>query len=132
MLKRLDHVEIVPQDFARSLAFYTETRGFRLDHRIAVDGAPIVEVAYLRLGSSAIELLRADPPSPVARRRGQTGYNAMAWEVDDMDAALRDLAAKGVAPTWGPRRTPTYVRAEIADPDGNSIELRQWLKRSAG
>ncbi|MGH6969741.1 MAG: VOC family protein [Stellaceae bacterium] len=129
MLKRLDHVEIVPLDFARSLAFYTDILGFKLDHRIAVDGAPIVEVAYLRLGDSAVELLRADPPSPAARRRGQTGYNAMAWEVDDMAAALRDLAAKGVAPTWGPKRTPTYVRAEIADPDGNAIELRQWLKR---
>jgi glyoxylase I family protein len=131
MLKRIDHVEIVPRDFERSLAFYVGALGFMLDHRIPVDAPPIKEVVYLRLNGSAIELLRAEPATPRNHQRGQAGYNAMAWEVDDMDATLRDLAAKGIAPSWGPRTTPTYIRAEIADPDGNSIELRQWLEKLA-
>ena len=25
-------------------------------------------------------------------------------------------------------KQPTYARAEIRDPDGNPIELRQWLR----
>ncbi|MBV8536042.1 MAG: VOC family protein [Alphaproteobacteria bacterium] len=131
MLKRIDHVEIVPQDFERSLAFYTGTLGFTLDHRypLPADAAPIKEVVYLTLNGSALELLRAEPAAVHEREPGQVGYNAMAWEVDDMEATLRDLAAKGIAPTWGPRTRPTYIRAEIADPDGNAIELRQWLKR---
>ena len=128
MLKRIDHVEIVPQDFERSLAFYTQMLGFTVDHRIPVDAAPIKEVAYLTLNGSAIELLRAEPATVHDRERGQVGYNAMAWEVDDMEATLRDFAAKGIAPSWGPRTAPTYIRAEITDPDGNTIELRQWLK----
>jgi glyoxylase I family protein len=128
MLKRIDHVEIVPQDFERSLAFYTQMLGFTVDHRIPIDAPPIKEVAYLTLNGSAIELLRAEPATVHDRERGQVGYNAMAWEVDDMEATLRDLAAKGIAASWGPRTTPTYIRAEITDPDGNSIELRQWLK----
>ena len=37
MLKRIDHVEIVPQDFERSIAFYTGTLGFKLDHRYPID-----------------------------------------------------------------------------------------------
>ena len=131
MLKRIDHVEIVPQNFDRSLAFYTGTLGFTLDHRYPIDASPIKEVAYLTLNGSAIELLRAEPAAVQARQSGQVGYNAMAWEVDDMEATLRHLAAKGIAPTWGPRTRPTYIRAEIADPDGNAIELRQWLKAPA-
>jgi glyoxylase I family protein len=132
MLKRLDHVEIVPGDFARSLAFYTDVLGFKVDHRIAVNAPPLNEVVYLTLGGSAIELLRVDVPAPASRRIGEAGYNAMAWEVDDMDGTLHDLAAKGIAPTWGPRRSPGYIRAEIADPDGNSIELREWRRKPDG
>ena len=29
--------------------------------------------------------------------------------------------------SWGPVKRPEYARAEIRDPDGNGIELRQWL-----
>jgi glyoxylase I family protein len=128
MLKRIDHVEIVPQDLERSIAFYTEILGFKLDHRYPIDAPALKEVAYLTLNGSAIELLRADPPTARTPRNGEVGYRLMAWEVDDMAATLRDLAAKGVPTTWGPRTTPAFIRAEITDPDGNSIELRQWLK----
>jgi glyoxylase I family protein len=55
------------------------------------------------------------------------GYRMMALEVDDMDAALGFLKSKGIAPSWGPVKRPAYSRAEIRDPDGNAIELRQWL-----
>jgi hypothetical protein len=46
--------------------------------------------------------------------------------VEDMDGALRALKAQGVEPAWGPMKRPDYARAEIRDPDGNPIELRQW------
>jgi glyoxylase I family protein len=128
MLKRLDHVEIIPRDFERSLAFYTGVLGFTVDHRYPIDAPPLKEVAYLTLHDSAIELLRAENPLPRAQQQGQAGYRLMAWEVDDMEATLKDLAAKGVQPSWGPRRRDEFVRAEITDPDGNAIELRQWFK----
>jgi hypothetical protein len=28
-------------------------------------------------------------------------------------------------------KRPDYARAEIRDPDGNPIELRQWYRRSS-
>jgi len=37
------------------------------------------------------------------------------------------LKASGVEASWGPVKRPTYARAEIRDPDGNAIELRQWI-----
>lgn len=44
-----------------------------------------------------------------------------------MDAALAYLKGKGIEASWGPMKRPDYARAEIRDPDGNSIELRQWI-----
>lgn len=50
----------------------------------------------------------------------------MALEVDDMDKAVEILTDKGVAITWGPVTLADSKRAEIKDPDGLPIELRQW------
>jgi glyoxylase I family protein len=56
------------------------------------------------------------------------GWQCLALEVDDMDAALNTLREKGVEAVWGPLKRPDYARAEIRDPDGNPIELRQWYR----
>jgi glyoxylase I family protein len=56
------------------------------------------------------------------------GWQFLALEVQDMDAALRHLEAHGVDASWGPMKRPDYARAEIRDPDGNPIELRQWYR----
>jgi glyoxylase I family protein len=132
MLKRIDHVEVVPKDFERSLAFYTDVLGFSVDHRYPIDAGPYKEVAYLRLNDLAVELLRVDHPVPRNEQSGQAGYRLMAWEVDDMEATLGELARKGISPSWGPRKREEYSRAEITDLDGNAIELRQWFKKRAG
>ena len=129
MLKRLDHVEIIPRDFERSLAFYTDVLGFTVDHRYPITTNGLLEVAYLVRNGAGIELLKSGRTLPERPPPEYSGYRLMAWEVDDLDAVLAQLARKGIKPTWGPRVTPDFKRAEIPDPDGNSIELRQWLKR---
>jgi glyoxylase I family protein len=53
----------------------------------------------------------------------------MALEVEDMHRAPEHLKAHGIEPSWGPKVRPTYARAEIRDPDGNPIELREWKER---
>jgi glyoxylase I family protein len=65
------------------------------------------------------------PPRSAEQR---LGWQCLALEVDDMDAALAMLKDKGVAPAWGPVKRQDYARAEIRDPDGNPIELRQWYR----
>jgi len=52
----------------------------------------------------------------------------MALEVDDMKKALEYLMGKGIDPVWGPVFRDKYARAEIRDPDGYHIELRQWMR----
>jgi hypothetical protein len=49
-------------------------------------------------------------------------------EVDDMQKAADYLRTKGVDIVWGPRVRETYSRAEICDPNGFHIELRQWFR----
>lgn len=129
MLKRTDHIEIVPQDFEASLVFYTDKLGFEISGRYPLDAPPYTELAYLRQGDVGLELLKIDSPDPHQEPGRRAGFRCIAWEVDDMDTTLADYGAKGVKTTWGPLRTDSFARAEIQDPDGNNIELRQWFSK---
>jgi hypothetical protein len=55
-------------------------------------------------------------------------YRMIALEVDDMQKTADYLRTKGVDIVWGPRVRETYSRAEICDPNGYHIELRQWFR----
>lgn len=128
MFKRIDHVEIVPVDIERSLAFYQEILGFTLRSRDRLDAPPLREVVYLQLGDSLLELLDVDSPEASARGSWPLGYRMMAVEVDEMAEALAWLSERGVEPSWGPVNRDDYARAEIRDPDGIPIEIRQWKR----
>ncbi|MCC6211673.1 MAG: VOC family protein [Burkholderiales bacterium] len=128
MFKRIDHIEIVTADEERAVRFYTEVLGFSVRSRATVPGG--LKLAYLDLGGTTVELMTWTETRPAPRPESEhLGYRMMALEVADMQHALQELKAKGVECTWGPIVRPTYARAEIRDPDGNSIELRQWMQR---
>ncbi|MCC6474766.1 MAG: VOC family protein [Burkholderiales bacterium] len=127
MFKRIDHIELVTADEERAVRFYTEVLGFSVRSRVTVPGG--LRLVYLDLGGTTVELMTYTETKPAPRTEGEhLGYRMMALEVDDMQGALGALAAMGVECTWGPLLRPTYARAEIRDPDGNSIELRQWIQ----
>lgn len=125
MFKRIDHVEILPGDFDRSMAFYQGVLGFRLVSRMPVQTGSLKEIAYLQLGDTVIELLHVKNPSPIPTSM-TVGYRAIALEVESMEAAITYLRDHGVYVTWGPIDLGTAIRAEITDPDGLTIELREW------
>ena len=127
LFRRIDHVEITPSDFDRSLAFYTDVFGFKVRERITVGVHPIRDIIFLELGDTMLELLDIVDPAAPAPGGPRVGYRMMAIEVEDMDDALAYLAEKGIRPSVEPRRYPSgSCRAEIRDPDGLSIELREW------
>ncbi|MCM0081236.1 VOC family protein [Geomonas sp. Red32] len=126
MFKRIDHIEIVARDFEGAIAFYSEVLGFTLKERMPVPAPPLKEIAYLSLGDTVLELMRVEGATDPERAPWEMGYRMMAIEVEDMDRALAFLAGKGVPVTWGPVTLGPSKRTEIKDPDGNSIELRQW------
>lgn len=126
MFKRIDHIELVTADPQRAERFYTEVLGFRVRRRDTVPGG--LQLTYLDLGGTTIELIWYSESTPQpAPREEHLGYRMMALEVENMDQAVDYLKSKGVNVVWGPKTRPTYSRAEIRDPDGNHIELRQWL-----
>ena len=126
MFRKIDHVEIVPSDFERSIAFYTEVLGFSVRERRTVAAPPIGDVVYLELGGSVLELLEFEGPAGLVAPGPRVGYRMMAVEVSDMNQALEYLAGKGIGASVAPKQYGTSWRAEITDPDGIPIELRQW------
>ncbi len=130
MFKRIDHVEIVTNQPEQTVAFYTDVLGFKVRSRDRIDrsslGVPM-NLTYLDLGDTTVELIAyeggAVEPLP---QHEHLGYRMMALEVDDMQRTIEYLGTKGVEIVWGPKTRETYARAEIRDPNGYHIELRQW------
>jgi len=131
MFKRIDHIELLTAQPQRAIDFYTQVLGFRVRERMRIPETPAgpLELVYLELGGTTVEVM-CYPEKQVPRREEQVrlGWQCLALEVEDMDKALALLKSRGVEPTWGPVKRPTYARAEIRDPDGNAIELRQWMR----
>jgi catechol 2,3-dioxygenase-like lactoylglutathione lyase family enzyme len=130
MFKRIDHIELLTARPEETIRFYTEVLGFAVRSRDRIPATPLgpLDLVYLDLGGTTVELMCYPEARPEPASRGEhLGYRMMALEVEDMARALNHLAAKGVAPVWGPKVRETYARAEIRDPDGNHIELRQWF-----
>jgi glyoxylase I family protein len=130
MFKRIDHVELVTDQPERTVKFYTEVLGFTVKSRDRIDrsglGVPM-DLVYLDLGGTVVELMSYEGATLApASQEEHLGYRMMALEVDDMEKTVDYLKTKGVDVVWGPKVREKYVRAEISDPDGNHIELRQW------
>jgi glyoxylase I family protein len=132
MFKRIDHVEIVTDQLDRTVQFYTDVLGFAVKARDRIDrsglGVPI-DLVYLDLDGTTVELIRYDGaavgPAPQSEH---LGYRMIALEVDDMQTTADYLRTKGVNIVWGPKVRESYSRAEICDPNGYRIELRQWFR----
>ena len=131
MFKRIDHIELLTAAPERTLAFYSDVLGFRERQRRRIPETPSgpLDLVYLELGGTTVEVMCYPEASAIPSRSPELrlGWQCLALEVEDMDSALGMLKEKGVEAAWGPVKRPDYARAEIRDPDGNPIELRQWL-----
>ena len=135
MFKRIDHVEIVTDQLERTERFYRDVLGFTVKLRDRIErsglGVPI-DLVYLDLSGTVVELISYEGVSvDPAPKNEHLGYRMIALEVDDMQKATDYLKTKGVDIVWGPRVRETYSRAEICDPNGYHIELRQWFPKGA-
>lgn len=132
MFKRIDHVEIVTDRPEATEAFYKDVLGFKVKQRDRIErsgqGVPI-DLVYLELGGTVVELIACDDAAvDPAPQNEHLGYRMIALEVEDMQQAADYLKTKGVDIVWGPRVRESYARAEIRDPNGFNIELRQWFR----
>jgi len=132
MFKRIDHIELLTAAPDRTITFYTGVLGFHERERRHIPETPHgpLDLIYLELGGTTVEVMCYPEATAILPRSTEQrlGWQCLALEVADMDDALTVLRQKGVNATWGPLIRPDYARAEIRDPDGNPIELRQWYR----
>ena len=91
------HVGVAVDDLDEAVRTYERLLGGRVEHRVRVEDQG-VEAASVRVGGSRVELLAAlGADTPVGRflaKRGP-GMHHVAYEVDDVGEALRELEAAG-------------------------------------
>lgn len=98
MVIKLDHIGIAVSNLDETLKVYTDLLGMKLHGTETVEEQK-VKTAFLPLGETEIELLESTAPDgPIGKfieARGQ-GVQHLAFRVDDLEAALAELKAKGV------------------------------------
>ena len=98
MLKKINHIGIAVKSLDDSIPFYRDQLGMTFEGTEEV-AEQKVKVAFLQIGESRIELLEpTSEDSPIAKfleKKGE-GVHHMAYEVDDVVAALADLKEKGI------------------------------------
>lgn len=124
MITAIHHVAIICNDYQRSKEFYTGTLGLTIiaEHFRAERNSYKLDLA---IGDHyVIELFSfPNPPKRVSRPEA-CGLRHLAFAVDDIDQAVRDLAAKAVSVE--PIRVDEYTGKRFtffADPDGLPLEI---------
>src|SRR6201996_2940760 len=122
------HVALRVSDIDRSLDFYVRKLGFAEMFRLDRDER--LWIVYLRITDT--QYLELFPGGDGERAPGPDtiGPNHFCLEVDDLDAAISELADKGVGLTQAKKRAVDgNNQAWIEDPDSNRIELMQMSEQ---
>lgn len=114
---KLDHCSVIVTDVERSRRFYRDILGL---HEIAKPKTFDFVALWFDLGDHHIHLLKKDRPDTISPRH-------MALRVADAGRAREHFRSHGVAIQEG-GLIPGSDRFFIADPDGNRIEIIQWLE----
>ncbi len=111
-IRAVDFFAYTVEDMARSLEFYSEMFGIDPEFVVDHEGAPMW--AELDVHGVTIALNASGQGSP---------GGAVAFAVDDVEAAVEEMKGKGAEVVFGPFESPVCWVAAVQDPDGNSIFL---------
>jgi glyoxylase I family protein len=124
MITAVHHVAIICSDYLKSKKFYTEVLGLKIlaEHYRKERNSYKLDLA---IGAHyVVELFSfPDPPKRVSGPEA-CGLRHLAFVVDDIDVAVKDLAAKNVITE--PVRVDEYTNKKFtffSDPDGLPLEL---------
>jgi methylmalonyl-CoA epimerase len=98
MFARIDHVGVAVEDLDAAIALYESRFEMPLVHRERVEQFG-VEAVLLDVGESHVELLAplgSDSPVGKFLASNGPGLHHVAYAVDDIDAALEQIAAAGI------------------------------------
>ncbi len=124
MLHNIHHIAIICSDYPRSRAFYTEILGLEIVREVYRESRDSYKLDLSLNGEYVIELFSfPDPPNRPSRPEAQ-GLRHLAFSVENIEEAIRQLADKGVVTE--PIRVDEYTGKRFtffADPDDLPIEL---------
>ncbi len=109
------------KDVSRSIAFYTEQLGFKLDHK----NLP----AFAQVSVGNLKQILSGPgasgsrPMPSGDRQEPGGWNRLILQVADLPARIAALKKAGLRFRNDMEVGPGGKQIQLEDPDGNPIEL---------
>ncbi len=126
-VRKLLHSRMRVDDLERTIAFYRDVLGLEVVERHESPRGS--RLAFLKASGSdeLIEICSYPAAGPV---RVQEDLVHLAFEVDDLDAAIAELSAKGVPITDGPTTTSSGTRFAFIDaPEKYEVELIERKRR---
>ncbi|MES2131503.1 MAG: VOC family protein [Bacteroidota bacterium] len=125
-LKNIHHIAIICSDYQRSKTFYADILGLQVIREVYREERQSYKLDLALGNTYVIELFSfPDPPKRVSRPEA-LGLRHLAFEVEDVQTAIHELALKNIGAE--PIRTDEYTGKQftfIEDPDGLPIELYQ-------
>lgn len=122
-LKKLHHIAIICSDYEKSKAFYTAL-GFKIEREVYRRERQSYKLDLSLHGSYVIELFSFPDPPKRPSRPEATGLRHLAFEVEDIVAAIARLNQIGIATE--PIRIDEFTQKRFTffnDPDLLPIEL---------
>ncbi|HJP88096.1 MAG TPA: VOC family protein [Candidatus Limnocylindrales bacterium] len=114
-------VRYMVSDVERSIAFYRDVLGFRLDQHMGA--------AFARMSHADLVLWLSGPtssaarPMPDGRQPEPGGWNRFVIEVGDIDAVVAAARAAGASFRNEVITGPGGQQVVLDDPDGNPVEI---------
>jgi methylmalonyl-CoA/ethylmalonyl-CoA epimerase len=95
-IKRIAHLGIAVSDLDSALEFFTNGLPLEVVHQEEFQG---MKIGFIPVGDSSIELLQDVSGSSAIKKyldKNGEGIHHIAFEVDDINAALEELKARGI------------------------------------
>ena len=134
------HIGISVANLDESIAWYEKMLGFEEITRME-QGATIkqMKIGHIQRGNCYIELFEVAGAKPLPEYRRDPnadlavhGLKHFGLQVDNLQAALKELKAKGVEVAMEPIDTPGVAFAFIRDNSGNAFELIEYKNQDSG
>lgn len=129
-LTRVNHLGVIVADLDRAVDGFTRILGLELDHTEPYGDE--LDIAFLPCGETLVELILPRTSNGFSAdylRENGPGIQHVAFEVDDLEAALTELAERGVDPLGeAPRLGAGNTIIAFLDPEpfgGILVELCQ-------
>ena len=123
-LNRVHHIAIICSDYQKSKLFYSEVLGLTIKQEIFREARNSYKLDLEVAGQYQIELFSFPDPPPRPSRPEATGLRHLAFEVDDVAAAVLHIQSHEIA--IEPVRIDEFTGKRFtffADPDGLPIEF---------